>query len=138
MAHDRHPYEWVRDMTRVADDKLVRDLVRDFAGYNPSPRSPLNQPPQTVQVQGAGRVVSGSDAPVASSGTGWANSPEIRPPDGLQHIDRMLDEEDRIWRAQRIREVAEAAAVQQALAEAQGKVQEEQQPKPTKEKGPKT
>jgi hypothetical protein len=109
-----NPQPWVKDAVRVADDKLVRQIAEDFRAYNPSPRSPLNQPPQTVQVQGAGRVVSGDDKPVASTGTGWASSPELRPPEGINLIDEMCAAEDASWRLQRAREVAEAVALKRA------------------------
>jgi hypothetical protein len=112
-----NPQPWVRDALKVAGDKLVADIVNDFAGYNPAPRSPLNQPPQTVQVQGAGRVVSGDDKPVASTGTGWADSPELKPPPGINLIDEMCAADDASWRLQRAREVAEVAALKRAEAE---------------------
>ena len=109
-----NPQPWMKDAVKVAGDKLVADIVNDFAGYNPAPRSPLNQPPQTVQVHGAGRVVSGDDKPVASTGTGWASSPELRPPEGINLIDEMCAAEDASWRLQRARELAEAAALRRA------------------------
>jgi hypothetical protein len=114
-----NPQPWMRDAQRVADDKLVADIVNDFRSYNPAPRSPLNQPPQTVVPVGAGKVVDGSDAPVASGGTGWADSPQIRDwrPPGLEHMDRMMDAQDAIDRAARARELIEASAIQRAEAE---------------------
>jgi hypothetical protein len=126
-----NPQPWMREAVNVADDKLVRQLVEDFRSYNPAPRSPLNQPPQTVQVQGAGRVVGGDDKPVASTGTGWASSPELKPPPGINLIDEMCAQEDASWRLQRARELAEAAALKRAEMEF---LKTKAQPKPTKER----
>jgi hypothetical protein len=109
-----NPQPWMRDALKVAGDKLVADIVNDFAGYNPAPRSPLNQPAQTVSVVGAGRTISGDDKPVASTGTGWADSPELKPPAGINLIDEMCAAEDASWRLQRARELAEAAALRRA------------------------
>jgi hypothetical protein len=135
-------------MRNVADDALVKSLVNDFRhGIASSGGSmiPGQRPASTVSVVGSGRVQDPVLGPkyrpidpnttTDQPGSGWKEPAPLRPPEGLQHIDRMLDEEDRIWRAQRIREVAEAAPVQRALAEAQGKAQNEDN-KP-KGKGPK-
>jgi hypothetical protein len=115
-----NPQPWMRDAQRVADDKLVADIVNDFRSYNPAPRSPLNQPPQTVVPVGAGKVVDGSNAPVASTGTGgWVNPPSVdnwRAP-GLREMDAMMDQQDAIDRAERIKALADAAAIQRAEAE---------------------
>jgi hypothetical protein len=95
----------------------MADIVNDFRSYNPAPRSLT--PPATVTPVGAGKVVTGSDAPVASGGTGWADSPQIRDwkPPGVEHMDRMMDQADAIDRAERIRQLAQTAAVQRAEAE---------------------
>jgi hypothetical protein len=117
--------EWARDMTRVVDDKLVKDLVADFRNYKPGPSG--GSGPATVVPAGAGKVVTGSDV-VASAGTGWSDAPQIKnwKPPGLEIMDRMVDQQDALDRAQRIREVAEASAVQRALVEAERKEKESQ------------
>jgi hypothetical protein len=124
------PQPWMRDAVKVADDALVKSLVDDFRSYNPSPRSPLNSPPATANPVDAAPVKTGSDGPVASTGTGWADSPQIkdwRPP-GLEHMDRMMDQADAIDKAERIRQLAEAQALSRAEAELKAK-----QPKGPKE-----
>ena len=131
--YDYDPTGWVKDLRRVVDDKLMKDIVNDFRNYSPTPRA---DPSAKVVPVGAGRVIDGSDAPVASNGTGWVDAPKVdswKPP-GLEHMDRMMDAQDAIDRAARARELGEAAAVKRALTEAQAKVQAEEQPKP-KEKG---
>jgi hypothetical protein len=127
MADD--PYEWVKDLRRTVNDKLMRQIVDDFAGYNPSPRSPLSSPPATVQIQGAGRVVGGDDVPVASTGTGWADSPQLKPPPGVDLIDQMVAAQDERDLVQRAKELAVARQAR-ALAEAAFK-------EPKKDKEPK-
>jgi hypothetical protein len=119
-----NPQPWVKDAVRVADDKLVRQIAEDFRAYNPSPRSPLSSPPQTVSVGGAGRVVGGDVGPqhrpiAEQAGSGWTTPPSIdswRAP-GLEHMDRMMDAQDAIDRAARARELAGAAALKKAEAQ---------------------
>jgi hypothetical protein len=115
--------EWQLDLERAVPDDLVKQISADFRNYDISPRSPLNTPAQTVSVVGAG-VVKGGDVgpqhrPVDPSATnsGWVEAKSIdswRAP-GLEHMDRMMDQQDAIDRAARARELAEAAAVQRAL-----------------------
>jgi hypothetical protein len=120
-----NPQPWMRDAVKVADEKLVKQIADDFRAYNPAPRSTLS-PPATVQVVGAGRVVGGDDAPVASGGTGWASSPELKPPPGVSIIDEMCAQEDQAWRLQRAKELA-AAHHARALVEAEIKQRSEEE-----------
>lgn len=117
MANERHPNAWVGDMRSVVDTKLMQDIVSDFRNYSPTPRA---DPSAKVLPVGAGRVIDGSDAPVASNGTGgWVEAPKVdswKPP-GLEHMDRMMDAQDAIDRLQRVRELGEARALVQAEAE---------------------
>jgi hypothetical protein len=95
----------------------MADIVNDFRSYNPAPRSLT--PPATVTPVGAGKVVTGSDAPVASGGTGWADSPQIRDwkPPGLREMDAMMDAADLQDRLERVKQLGEAKALLQAEAE---------------------
>jgi hypothetical protein len=108
--------EYMRDLVEAVPTDLVKQIAEDFRSYNPAPRSLT--PPATVQIQGAGRVVSADDAPTASTGTGWVPAPKVddwKPP-GLEHMDRMMDAQDAIDRAARARELTEAAAIKRAEA----------------------
>jgi hypothetical protein len=101
MANDRHPYAWVRDLTRVVNDQQMRDIVNDFR-RGPAPPGPTLP---SVRVMGAGTVVDGDSKPTAGNGSGWCDSPEIknwRAP-GIEHVDRLLDQADAIDKAERIR-----------------------------------
>jgi hypothetical protein len=109
--------EWQRDLVRNVDTDLVRDIVSDFRNYSPTPRA---DPNAKVVPVGAGRVIDGSDAPVASTGTGgWVEAPKVDQwkPEGLSIMDRMMDAQDAIDRLQRVRELGEAKALVQAEAE---------------------
>ena len=109
--------EYMRDLVNNVGTDQVRDIVNDFRNYSVTPRA---DPSAKVLPVGAGRVIDGSDAPVASNGTGgWVEAPKVdswKPP-GLEHMDRMMDAQDAIDRLQRVRELGEAKALVQAEAE---------------------
>jgi hypothetical protein len=120
MADKMQP--WMRDAIAVCGDKLMADIVND---NRPPPRPAA--PPSNVQIVGAGRTVEfdygpayrpyvppKEDANATADRSGWQAERPLRPPEGLQHIDAMLDAEDQRWRLQRAREVAEAAALKKA------------------------
>ena len=119
MANERHPNAWVGDMRSVVDTKLMQDIVSDFRNYSPTPKA---DPSAKVSVHGAGRVVTGDDGPAhrPMDRSGWQEPPKVdswRPP-GVEIMDRMMDQQDAIDRAQRVRELAGASVAQRALAEA--------------------
>jgi hypothetical protein len=111
--------EYMRDLEQAVPTDLVKQVVEDFRSYNPAPRSPLNSPPATANPVDAAPAKTGSDGPVASTGTGWAESPQVKnwKPPGLELMDRMMDQQDAIDRAERIRQLAKATAVQRAEVE---------------------
>jgi hypothetical protein len=77
------PYEeWVRDMTRVVDDKLMRDIVND----NRVPQRPTLP---TVKVEGAGPVTT----PTVSQ-RGWVDPAPLQNPPGIAIIDAMCQQQD--------------------------------------------
>jgi hypothetical protein len=109
--------DWVRRARRVCDDKTMADIVND----NRPP--PPARPASTVTVVGSGKVVTGdvgpAHRPYEQGGSGWQEPPKVdswRPP-GVEIMDQMMDQQDAIDRAARIRELADAAAVQRALSE---------------------
>jgi hypothetical protein len=121
--------EWQRDLVRNVDTDLVRAIVADHR----HPIHPAQDPRAKVSVHGAGVVKTGDvgpqhrpvDASATNSG-GWQEPPKVdawRPP-GIEHMDRMMDQQDAIDRAARVRELAGAAAVQRALNAAEPKEQE--------------
>jgi hypothetical protein len=121
--------EWQRDLERTVPTDLVRAIVAD----NRHPIHPAQDPSAKVTVQGAGVVKTGDVGPQhrpidpsATNSGGWQEPPKVdswRPP-GVEHMDRMMDQQDAIDRAARVRELAEAAAVQRAMKPAEPKEQE--------------
>jgi hypothetical protein len=109
-----NPFEWVKDLRRVVDDKLMADIVNDFR-RGPAPPGGTTA---TVRVVGAGRVVDGSDV-VAGGGTGWVDAPKVNDwtPPGLREMDRMMDAADLQDRLARVKELGEAEALKRAEAE---------------------
>jgi hypothetical protein len=120
--------EWQRDLVRNVDTDQVRAIVAD----NRHPIHPAQDPSAKVVPQGAGRVIDGSDAPVASNGTGgWVTPPQVDQwkPEGLSIMDRMMDAQDAIDRLERVKQLGEAKALVQAEAELA------KQPEPKEQKG---
>jgi hypothetical protein len=121
--------EWQRDLIANVPDKAVKDLVSDFRNYSPTPRA---DPSAKVLPVGAGRVVGGDDT-VASTGTGgWVEPPRVdswRPP-GVDICDQLMDQADAIDRAERIRQLAQTAAIQRAEAEIKAQQEAELSKKP--------
>jgi hypothetical protein len=133
--------EYMRDLTAAVPDRLVKEIAADFRSYNPHP---AQDPAATVRVQGAGVVKDGGVGPQhrpidpsATNSGGWQEPPKVdnwRPP-GVEHMDRMMDQQDAVDRAARVRELAEAAAVQRVLK--QSVEPKEQEPKAPKDRGDK-
>jgi hypothetical protein len=106
--------EWQRDMLKAVDDKLMRDIVGDFRSYDPSPGKA--GPASTVVPVGSAKAIDGGDG-AKHRGSGWTEPPSIdnwRAP-GLEHMDRLMDQQDRIDRAARARELAKAAHIDKQL-----------------------
>jgi hypothetical protein len=130
--------EWMEDLVRNVGDRAVRDIVNDARRGDIHARAsaiPGKPPTSTVRPLDAGPVKDGSDAPVASTGTGWAESPQVNDwkPPGLSIMDRMMDQADALDRAERIRALAQSAAIKRAEAE----IIKQQEELSKKQKGPK-
>ena len=109
--------DWLRRSRRACPDSVLRDIVNDNRGDRPTSGSMIPNPPSKVVPVGAGKVVDAG--PATSGGTGWVKPPSIDQwkPDGLSIMDSMMDQQDRIDRAARIRELAGAEHARR-LAEA--------------------
>ena len=122
--------EWQRDLTAAVPDRLVKEIAADFRSYNPHP---AQDPSARVSVQGAGVVKTGDVGPQhrpvdpsATNSGGWVEPKSIDTwkPDGLSIMDEMMDQQDAIDRAARVRELAAAATVQRALNPTEPKEQD--------------
>ena len=113
--------EWAHDLVKNVDDKQVRDIVSDFRNYS---IGPSQGPAAKVTVQGAG-VVRDADPgpayrPFVEQG-GWVKPPQVdswRPP-GEAVMNQLMDQQDIIDKAERIRVLAEAIRNTRALAAAE-------------------
>jgi hypothetical protein len=114
---------WELDLINNVGDKAVRDLVNDFRSFDPHrPQDPSAK----VSVQGAGVVKTGDVGPQhrpidtnATNSGGWQEAPKVdawRPP-GVDICDQLVDQQDAIDRAERIRQLAQASAIRRAEAE---------------------
>jgi hypothetical protein len=124
---DRLP-EYMRDLIKAVPDDVVRSLVEDFRTYK---ISPAQDPSAKVTPVGAGKVVDGGEGVRGGNGSGWVEAPRVdswRPP-GIDAIDAMCDAQDARDRVERIRHLAEAAAVRRAEAELL-----KEEPKPSEKK----
>ena len=87
--------EWQRDMANCVGDDLLRDIVADSKrGLQPS--SPLKQSGPTVEVK---------------RGSGWQDAAPLQQPPGIKIIDAMMDQQDKLDKAERIRKALELAAI---------------------------
>jgi hypothetical protein len=128
---ERRLEEYERDLTKTVDDKMVRDIVNDLRSYNPSPSMGAAS---KVTLMGAGRVIDGDDVRRGTTGSnGWVTPPQVdswRPP-GEAMMNQLMDQQDALDKAERIRKLAEAAAVRRAEAEL---LKEHEEPKPSDKK----
>jgi len=122
--------EYMRDLTAAVPDRLVKEIAADFRSYNPHP---AQDPSAKVSVQGAGVVKTGDVGPQhrpvdpSATNSGWVEAPKVdnwRPP-GVDLCDRLVDAQDAIDRAERIRQLAQTAAIKRAEAEIKAREEEE-------------
>ena len=85
------PREAIRDLINAVPDALMRDLRGDARKPNPVTGGPNPQP--TSQVQ---------------RGSGWQQPRPLEPPPGIAIMDRMMDEQDKIDKAELALRIAKA------------------------------
>jgi len=145
MADRRALEEYERDLLKIADDRLVADIVNDFRTYSPTPRA---DPKATATPMGAGRVTTPDIGPKyrayvppdePTDRSGWTTPPSVdrwRAP-GLEHCDRLMDQQDAADRLARVKELGEAQALARAEAEFLRSKQREAEDNKPKGKGSK-
>jgi hypothetical protein len=116
--------DWATRSQGVCDDKLMADIVNDNRGGPSTYSSPLPKPKATSQQ---------SEEPQDRSG--WRDAVPLRSPDGLQHVDRLVDMQDKLDAAARARQLGLSHEEWMRLSEADLKARKEQQEK--KQKGTK-
>jgi hypothetical protein len=83
------PYEL--EMVKAVPDKVIRDIVSD--ARSPSGPSSIAASKKTTFPNEDGE-----------RGTGWAKETPIRPPEGVEWVDRLMDAQDEKDRRERERE----------------------------------
>jgi hypothetical protein len=88
-----------------------------------------------VSVVGAGRVVDGDVGPKyrpyvppeddTADRSGWREGTPLRPPEGINYVDALCDAQDAADKAERLRKLAETAAIRRAEIEIQQRSEEE-------------
>jgi hypothetical protein len=86
-----------RAMLEAVPDRLMRDIVNDQRRGVSEPSSMATAP--------------GARAPEPRGGTGWIDAQPLKPPPGVDILDRMMDAEDAKDRAAQIVEAAMARRV---------------------------
>jgi hypothetical protein len=133
--------EWQRDLIKTCPDDLMKSIVADNRSQPSSGGSML--PNATVSIVGAGKTVdpvlgpkyrpyvrpAEDDNATPADRSGWKEGTPLRPPPGINYVDALCDQAAAIDRAERIRQLAETAAVQRALKPTEPKAQEPKAPK---------
>ena len=88
MGRQEASAQW-REMQKAADTRLLQDIVEDSRRGAAATRSVTPK----VTISGAGVTVDGGP------GSGWTEPRPLRPPEGVEHIDRIAEAFDRRDRA---------------------------------------
>jgi len=98
-AKRRGLQEWELEASKAVDDALVRSIVDDFR-RGPAQPSSLGTTPDKPKVE-------------PKAGSGWEDAAPLQQPPGIKIIDAMMDQQDKIDRAERIKKALEVAAMSQ-------------------------
>jgi hypothetical protein len=79
-------------------------------------------------------VVTAGENAAPQDRSGWRDSPPLRQPDGVNYVDALCDQADKIDRAERIRQLAQADAIRRAEAALKEPKPELKEPEPKKDK----
>jgi hypothetical protein len=92
-AKRRRIEPWEREMAQAVPSKVVRDIVSDNRHSVGGPSSIAASNKTTFE-----------DREPQERGTGWAKETPIRPPEGIEWVDRLVDAQDEKDRRERERE----------------------------------
>ena len=123
--------DWLRRSLKACPNDVMRDIVGDArrgdihgrASIIPQPKAPAKGQQQ-------------SEEPQKPYTHGWVEPPKIKPPEGIEHVDRLVDMQDKLDAAQRARQLGLSHEEWARLSEADLKARKEQQEKKLKDKGP--
>jgi hypothetical protein len=113
--------EYERDLINAVPDSVLRSLVGDARAHN------------VILSRGGTGTAKDNQEPPRPNTNGWVNAPSTskwQAQSGIDAVDRLCDAQDRIDKAERVRQLAETARHLQALAEvdAEAKKLEEKDP----------
>jgi hypothetical protein len=89
--------DWIRRSRRVVDDQLMRDIVGDARRGDIHGRASMIPQPKATSQR--------SEEPQKPYTHGWVEPPKIKPPEGIEHVDRLVDMQDKIDAAARARQM---------------------------------
>jgi hypothetical protein len=94
---------WLRRSLKACPDDLMRQIVEDNRGGPSTYSSPIAPPKGQPREEPTNR-------------SGWVEPPPLRSPEGVNYVDALCDQADAVDRAERLRQLAQTAAVQRAEA----------------------
>jgi hypothetical protein len=110
--------DWTKRSREACPDDLMKQIVEDNRrGGDIHGRASVIPPPKAQQ----------SEEPQNRSG--WVDPPKIRPPEGIEHVDRLVDMQDKLDAAARARQLGLSPEEWSRLSEADLKARKEQQAK---------
>jgi hypothetical protein len=118
--------DWVRRSRRVCDDKLMADIVGDSRRGDIHARASVIPPPKATSQQ--------SEATPQKPTHGWVDPVPLRSPPGLEHVDRLVDQQDRRDAIARAHEMGLSYAEWQKLSEKDLKDRQAQKEKAAKDR----
>jgi hypothetical protein len=123
MAAD-DPFQWVKDLRRTVDTDLMKQIVEDFRRGPPSSGGsmiPGQRSASTVTVVGSGKVQTPDVGPKyrpyqepaaePTDRSGWRDTPQLKPPEGVALVDQLVDQQDMLDFAARAQEQAAAMGI---------------------------
>jgi hypothetical protein len=109
--------EYVNDLIKACPNDLMKSIVEDNRSRPSSGGSMLPK----VSVVGAGRVSTPDigpayrpyqePAPEPADRSGWRDTPQLKPPDGVALVDQLVDQQDLLDFAARAQEQAAAMGI---------------------------
>ena len=87
---------WELEMMKAVPDRVVRDIVSDARSWSGGPSSIAATPPSNKTDE---------DREPQERGTGWLAERPIRPPEGVEWVDRLVDVQDALDRRERVKQL---------------------------------
>ena len=119
--------DWLHRARSVCNDKLMADIVNDNRTGPSTYSSPIATPQAKRQP---------SEEPQKPYTHGWVDPTPLRQPEGLEHVDRLVDMQDKIDAAARAQQMGLSHEEWVKMSEKNLKERKERQEKKLRDKGP--